>query len=388
MAAGILVAAATGWAMWQEAVDSSLVRNVGEDFANNTWRAVRGLLTGRNVYATGAHIAGMDPLGPVAEHVPASLTWQAPFAVLPLRPALVAFTFASIAAIWAAVFVLARPRTPRAVLLVACCGAFAIVTGTGQWTLLLGQPTCFMVLGLALVVRARSAWIAALGFLLAASTFQTGVPLALALIALGSWPVVWRGAALVAVLSIPPVVLGVSAAGGALPFARTFTSGVGTFAVETSHRIDLGALLHRAGIHSTQVQIAVGLAVLACALAVLARLPPSIRRLDQAPVLNLVVAATLLCTYHEPYDMLLIAGTATMAVVQYASTRYVPMLAAVTVGGIGVGLSGDLVDPVCLVLILVLSAWAARRATTPSALDAPTPIAGRHGGPLTDLSVS
>jgi hypothetical protein len=113
-----------------------------------------GLLAGQDVYAA-SWIAGIGVTWPAGEHVPATLLWQAPFAALPLWAGFFAFDFCSIAAIWAAVFILTRPRSPQAVLVAACCGAFAIITGGGQWTLMLGQPPAFELLGVAILVRAR-----------------------------------------------------------------------------------------------------------------------------------------------------------------------------------------------------------------------------------------
>lgn len=73
-----------------------------------------------------------------------------------------------------------------------------------------GQPTGFILLGLAIVVRARRPWLAGVGFLLAATTLQTGLPLALALLVLGGWPVVWRGITLVLACSVPAVALAIA----------------------------------------------------------------------------------------------------------------------------------------------------------------------------------
>ncbi|MGE5133333.1 MAG: glycosyltransferase family 87 protein, partial [Gemmatimonadota bacterium] len=149
----------------------------GRDFWNNTWRAVRGLLSGINIYGP-AHVSapGIGHGWPVAPHVPGSLLWQAPFALLPLRAAVITYAFVSIAAIWAGVLVLCRPRQPWAVFTAAAAGGFAIYAGGGPMTLVLGQPTGFALLGLALVVRARRPWLAGLGFMLAATTIQTGLP--------------------------------------------------------------------------------------------------------------------------------------------------------------------------------------------------------------------
>ena len=74
--------------------------------------------------------------------------------MLPLPASLLAFTVVSIVAIWAAVYLFALPRSPSALLVAACCGAFAICLGAGEVTLLLGQPTGFIAAGLAIMYRA------------------------------------------------------------------------------------------------------------------------------------------------------------------------------------------------------------------------------------------
>lgn len=412
LAAAIIVAGTSVAAMWQEvsAASETRIRGTGTgfegmDFASTTWRALRGLLAGQDVYTTSTRIAGVGVTWPAGEHVPATLIWQVPFAALPLWAGFFAFDFATIAAIWAAVFVLTRPRSPQAVLVAACCGAFAIITGGGKWTLMLGQPPGFELLGIAVLVRARKPWFAALGFLLAASTFQTGVPLALALIVLRAWPVVWRGAVVVAALSLPAVVLGISASGGPMPYARVFTMGafghLGQLPGQPRqvayqpNRIDLGALLHHAGIASTRIQMGAGLLVMALCLLVLARLPANLRRIRFPPVLFLVTAVTILCAYHQPYDMLLVAG-AVIPVVLLACDRSALMLGVFAAAGTSVAVSNNapvaaILDPVCLVMIALLSIVAACQAERPAASDFLGPISSEltsSSGAVADVSAS
>lgn len=390
VSAAVVIAGTTAAAMWQEvnAAGQARIRGTGMDFASTTWHAVRGLLAGQDVYTASTRISGVGVTWPAGEHVPATLMWQAPFAALPLWAGFFAFDFATIAAIWAAVFILTRPRSPQAVLVAVSCGAFAILVGAGQWTLLMGQPPGFELLGLAIIVRARKPWVAALGFLLAASTFQTGVPLAMALIVLRAWPVVWRGAVLVAALSLPAVVLGVIAAGGLVPYARVFTlSAFGHLVTLPGqprqlayqpNRIDLGALISHAGTASTGIQMGAALLMLALWLLLLARLPAGLRRLSYPPALCLVIAVTLLCAYHQPYDMLLVTG-AVIPVVLLAGDRSALMLGLFAVAGISQAVSSKppdaaVLDPICLVVIAMLSAVAARQASRPAAADLRGPI--------------
>jgi len=362
---GVVAVAATGWVMYQ--VVTTLGRpaqiQTGLDFLNNTWRAVRGLLSGDNIYAL-AHVTIPEigsGLAVVSPHTPGSLLWQAPFAALSPRPAVYAYAFFSILAIWAGVFILTQPKDPTAVFLSACCGAFAICIGAGQMNLLLGQSTGITLLGLAVLVRARQPWVAGLGFMPAASTLQTGLPLALALLVLGSWRVVWRGTVLVVASSLPPLVLEIANAGFRTAIA-SFVSAGGVHLGLLSHRIDLGALLQRLGVSSVAAQTGAEILVAALALAFLARLPPDLRRLDYPPALCLVVSFTLLCTYHEPYDMLLVGAAVVPAILVNDQSR--AMMPAFGLAGTSAGTASSIIAlyfaPVALLGMGISSALALR----------------------------
>ena len=357
------MAASTAWVM-AYVVTTFGRQTTGMDFWNNTWRAVRGLLAGANIYGP-AHVSvpGIGSGWPVSPHVPGSLLWQAPFALLPLRTAMFAYTAVSIAAIWAGVFLITRPRRPWTVFLAACCGALAIAGAAGRNTLVLGQPTGFTLLGLAMVVRARRPWLAGLGFMLAASTIQTGLPLALASLVLGGWPVVWRGTTLVLATSLPPLGLEIANAGGHA-FITSFVSEASAQAAQLYTRVDLGALLQRLGIASVAVQAGAGLLIAVLTLTFLARLPAHLRRIDYPPVLCLVVASALLCTYHESYDMLLVSGALLPLILVDDRSR--AMLPAFALGGTGAALSGYSIGfiavPLALLGMGLVSARTTRRA--------------------------
>jgi hypothetical protein len=299
----------------------------------------------------------------VSQHVPGSLLWQAPFAALPLPAALFAYTFVSILAIWAGVFILTWPKDPAAVFLAACCGGFAIYIAGGPMTLLLGQPTGFMLLGLAVLVRARQPWLAGLGFMLAASTIQTGLPLALALLLLGGWRVVWRGTVLALACSLPVMGLDIANAGFSA-FVNSFVGGGSVYLVRVNNRIDLGGLLFRAGGAGKGVQVAVGLVLASVALMFLARLPPHLRRISHPPVLSFVVAFMLLSAYHESYDLLLVGGAVVPAILVNDQSR--AMLPAFGLAGTSAGISSSIAAlfyaPLALLGIGVSSALVLRRA--------------------------
>jgi hypothetical protein len=367
----VVVVATTGWAMYREITTFGRPEDIqtGLDFANNTWRAVRALLSGADIYGPAhAVIAGIGPARPASQHVPGSLLWQAPFAALPLPAALFTYTSVSILAIWAGVFILTWPKDPSAVFLSACCGGFAICLGGGPMTLLLGQPTGFMLLGLAVLVRARQPWLGGLGFMLAASTIQTGLPLALALLPLGGWRVVWRGAVLAFGCSLPVVGLEIANAGFST-FVNSFVVGGSVYLVRVNNRIDLGGLLHRAGGAGMGVQVAIGLVLASVALVFLARLPPHLRRISHPPVLSFVVAFMLVSAYHESYDLLLVGGALVPAILVNDQSR--AMLPAFGLAGTSAGISSSIAALFCAPLALlgigISSALALRRAAASDA---------------------
>ena len=367
----VVVVAATGWAMYREITTFGRPEDIqtGLDFANNTWRAVRALLSGADIYGpTHAVIPGIGPAWPVSQHVPGSLLWQAPFAALPLPAALFTYTAVSILAIWAGVFILTRPTNLPAVLLSACCGGFAICIAGGPMALLLGQPTGFMLLGLAVLVRARQPWLAGLGFMLAASTIQVGLPLALALLVLGGWRVVWRGAVLAVGCSLP--IAGLEIANAGFPtFVSSFVAGGSVYLVRVNDRIDLGGLLYRAGGAGKGVQVAISLLLASVALIFLARLPPHLRRISHPPVLSFVVAFVLVSAYHESYDLLLVGAAVVPAILVNDQSR--AMLPAFGLAGTSAGISSSIAAlfyaPLALLGIGISSALALRHAAASAA---------------------
>jgi hypothetical protein len=366
-AAGILAATVSCWAMYQEiaAYRHPTVILAGQDFWNNTWLALRELMSGADIYApVHAVVPGIEPAWPASPHVPASLLWQAPFAALPIPIALFAFTAASILAIWAGLFVLTRPAAPWAVTGTAVCGAFAIAIGGGPETLLLGQPTGFMLLGFAILVRARRPWLAGLGFMLAATTLQTGLPLALALLVMNGWPVLWRGMTLIAGCSALPVGLEI-ANSGLSRLVTSFTASAAIHLGRPSNRIDLAMLLRALGVSAVGLQVAAGVAILGACLAYVATLPREARRIDNPPVLCLLVTVTLLCTYHQYYDMLLVgAGVVPVILIVDRSWRMLPSFGLAVVGAtLATYDYRDVTTPLCLIGVALASAAAARMAT-------------------------
>jgi hypothetical protein len=197
---------------------------------------------------------------------------------------------------------------------------------------------------------------------------QAGLPLALALLLLGGWRVVWRGAALALGCSLPVVGLEIANAGFSA-FVNSFVVGGSVYLVRVNGRIDLGGLLFRVGGAGKGVQLAISLLLASVALIFLARLPPHLRRIGHPPVLSFVVAFMLLSAYHESYDLLLVGGAVVPAILVNDRSR--AMLPAFGLAGTSAGISSSIAAlfyaPLALLGVGISSALALRRAAASDA---------------------
>jgi len=145
----------------------------------------------------------------------------------------------------------------------------------------------------------------------------------------------------------------------------SFTASAAVHLGRQSNRIDLGVLLRALGVSTVDLQVAAGIALLCGCLAYLARLPREARRMDNPAVLCLVVSVTLLCTYHQYYDMLLVgAGLAPVVLIVDRSWRMLPCFGLAVVGATLAAYDfRDVTTPLCLIGLAVASAVAARMTT-------------------------
>jgi hypothetical protein len=145
----------------------------------------------------------------------------------------------------------------------------------------------------------------------------------------------------------------------------SFTASAAVHLGRQSNRIDLGVLLRALGASAVGLQVAAGIALLGACLAYLATLPRGYRRIDNPPVLGLVVSVTLLCTYHQYYDMLLVgAGVVPVILIVDRSWRMLPCFGLAVVGATLAAYDfRNVTTPLCLIGVAVASAVAARMAT-------------------------
>lgn len=241
-----------------------------------------------------------------------------------------------------------------------------------------GMGSSFLVvLGMTLTLtclrsRQPRPWLAATGLALAVLKPQFGIPFALALLALGHYRLIARGALLAVVSALPPLVACVVAAGGVTGFAgsimrviRHATSPAAPTGLlgADSYRVDMPGLVVRVlGRDPGPVPAIVAVVVFALVLVLLRRLRPGIS------ASTLVIApAIFFLPVHLTYDIILMALVAAAALDLLLARRTPLKLATAVVACIPVlhlhrisamaglsGLGGDLLDAGCTLVALLL----------------------------------
>jgi glycosyl transferase family 87 len=288
---------------------------------------------------------GVNPYDPAAFHrypiekafplyLPATMLVHLPLAVLPYRAAelvyfLLILALSCLLALTAVVWSARRPALPSMLLASACL----LASRPGHMNLLLGQVTAQTALGcyLALAYIGRRSWLAALGIALALLKPTTGGPLAL-LVLFGrrDHRAALAGVALAGAGSLVPVALLVRSSGpeafvrSVLESNQAFRADRTVDAVSTWTRIDVAAFVARVAGGDPG-----GLIELVCLVGVLVTAVMALRRLgttddpERQQLGVFVTCSTILfCTYHQAYDLLLLAAPA----------------AAIATGALGAGL--------------------------------------------------
>lgn len=275
------------------------------DFKWLAWGPARGLLNGYNVYDAHSPYVHLYRVGGAATaHTPASITMLSPLAALPLSVAAWAFFAFSIVSIWLAMWVLARPSTPRQEVFIAAAAAVVVCGGFGEQLLGLGNFQPIALLGLALLLRFPNTRRGVAGVVLLSFVPQTALPLSVLLVR-GRTRTLAYGWLLALALSIPPLLLAGLASGPkrlASSLLDTFTS-----VVTNPNRVDVvGQVVGHEAL--------LGAIALLLAAAGVAWLRWEIRPRD---LRKLVVATTVVTVvwYHEPTDLVLLGAVVLAATV-------------------------------------------------------------------------
>lgn len=219
----------------------------GLDFLSVVWGPLQGVRLGLDPYdpasaeylqATGVHLFG-------SVHAPSLLTVLWPLGALDAPAAFLVWSVLSAAMVWTAAWLLVRPVGPRSTAWTIALGLLLTVVGAGEYAARLGQVTSFAVLGLALAVRFRGRWPAAVGFACMLVSPQIGVPMSVLAIADRRTRDVVRGWLLTLALSVPVLAVVVPAAGGAVPFLQGVARNIGWLSgdVNAANRVDLPGVL-------------------------------------------------------------------------------------------------------------------------------------------------
>jgi len=252
-------------------------------------------------------------------YAPAILTLHLPAALLPIDAAALAYFLwtvgLSLAVVAMALRLAGARADPPAVLLGT---GLLLLTRPGQLNLLLGQVALEMTLAtyVALYTSRASPRISGLALAIAAYKPTFGLPLAVLMLARGSWrPVLW-GAAFGGLLNIPPAVVLLERAGGVIPFLHTLADSQAAsraFLDSTASRVfsvDLPGLVSRwlGGWVSGIGYVLLSLAVLALAARAARALPTE----ERGPSANLWVSvaclAILASVHHNVYDLVLLVA--------------------------------------------------------------------------------
>jgi hypothetical protein len=310
------------------------------DFRDAIYYPVVALLDGNNPYDAVAY-AGTYPVGNTfPPYLPHTLLVHLPFGLMSSTAAAAAYllTTALLTLLLAVLSLrLARLRPSwSGVFLIA---ALILLSRPGYWNLYLGQYSATLALGCyaALHWAATRPGLAALGVAVAMLKPTYGLPLIVMMLAMGHARSVVAGIAVSGALSAAVAAVIIRNVGGLGAFLDSLGSSRASFGMDpgvdptlSTYRVDAVALIGRwigeplSGAGETLVLVTVlGVAVLALH-HVRTRAWGS--NVTPGPLsVAIVCSAVLLCTYHQTYDLVLLAAPATaMAAGALASGRAVP----------------------------------------------------------------
>jgi hypothetical protein len=297
----------------------------GHDFINNVWAPTRGLLAGLDPYDPGnVEYFTRYPVPVVAGlYLPAALALHAPLTLLSAERGADIMAALNAGLIWLGVLLLIPPRSNRACLVAAGAGALVLLGAAAQDTIYLGQLSGWAFAGLALLARSlgddpSAVWFPALGAALVALKPQSAIPMLVALGVLGHGRVLARAAAILALASVPGVVLFIRAAGSLPAMLRTAADNLSSFprlppvdlSNPTNLRIDaLGMVsqLHGPALSGLGwLMLSLGVATGLFMIALPADRDGGPRNLADPWVVTLVTVYITVALYHLMYDQLLL----------------------------------------------------------------------------------
>jgi hypothetical protein len=286
------------------------------DYRDAIYYPVRAFVDGANPYDVATYVARY-PIGlPFPLYSPMALLLYLPTQLVSLSTGATIFLALNIALLPLLAYLTLRlagvGTSMGAVFAVA---AVALASRGGYVTLSLGQCTVYVTIAVyvALLYADSRPWMAAVALALATLKPTFGVPVALLMLAAGQWRVVAGAAALSGALTIIPLAVLTARAGGIAALIATLagnyhraSEGVEAANAATSPlRLDLSSLIARFVGESPGMvgELAIGIAVVIAGMLLIRRL-----RNDAGGQLrfSIVVLTTILCVYHQGYDVLLL----------------------------------------------------------------------------------
>jgi hypothetical protein len=295
------------------------------DFRDAVYYPVVAFLDGENPYDR-EHVVARYPIhGTIGLYAPSTLLLHLPFGLLPYRVAELAFVMLSFALVVVLAYVASRidgrssridGRTPPDVGLVLGLAAVMLITRPGHWNAVVGQVSLEAALATiaALWFATRRPGLAGVGFAVASFKPTYGLPLVVLLAARRAWRALAIGLGGAALLSAVPLAVlfaRIGMAGFVHTLHESYVNRIASPAMradQSTFRVDVVALVARTLGHAPRLVptlLLTGL-VLALAVAALRRLPdddPMARR----TALAIASLAIVLCTYHQQYDLVILA---------------------------------------------------------------------------------
>jgi hypothetical protein len=287
------------------------------DYRDAVYYPVVAFLDGENPYDHARVVARYPINNTIGLYSPMTLLLHLPLGFLPYRVSEVAYVAASmlLMVVLAVVAWRVNGHVPDAAMVLGLA-AVLVITRPGHWNLVLGQvslPAALATIA-ALWLAPTRPWLAGLGFAVATFKPTYGLPLFVLLAIRREWRALTIGVVLAGVLTMIPLGI-IIARAGVDGFVQAVLHQYGTrmttpimSPVQSTFRVDVVGLVarHLGRVPTMVPTLLLSGSVLAVAAAGLWRLPP-----DDEPArrLGLTIAslALILCTYHQEYDLPLLA---------------------------------------------------------------------------------
>lgn len=288
------------------------------DYKIAIYYPVVAFLAGDNPYQTEKYLAHYPVEGAFPLFLPSTLLLNLPFGLLPLMPSLVLYLLFTLV-LTLALGYLSLVLTKQEVRLsdIFLLGALILFSRAGRWNVLLGQLTLQFTLisYVALYFAKRSPIISGLGLAMSVIKPTWGIPIALLMLSQGHVKPVLYGGIVASVMNLPLLILLAQRAGGIDTFFslllhnhNVWQNNLYNNPALSNTRVDAIALISRfiEGPIGGVAELTIFALILGVAGWMLRRGGHTEDEEYWTLGVGVVCLATLLCTYHQPHDLLLL----------------------------------------------------------------------------------